>query len=114
MGWAIQVIDNRDMLDKRQKIIDWFEELLSVPLNMKFSYVNELATKHNIAIQIDEKADIISAAKDTFSSWVYQKIRHLSTSKFYKFKHKFFLFLWPFSNFLFLISVVFSKLLHRF
>ena len=48
MGWAIQVIDNRDMLDKRQKIIDWFEELLSVPLNMKFSYVNELASKHNI------------------------------------------------------------------
>ena len=48
MGWAIQVIDQREMFDKRQKIIDRFEELLTSPLNLKFSYVEELASKQNI------------------------------------------------------------------
>ena len=48
MGWAIQVIDQREMFDKRQKIIDRFEDLLNVPLSIKFSYANELVSKQNI------------------------------------------------------------------
>ena len=59
-------------------------------------FVQEVATRNNVAIQIDSDADITSIPKDTYSDWLYQKKRHISTSKYYKRLHKILLFLFSF------------------
>ena len=69
-------------------------------------FIQEVATRNNVAIQIDSDADIISIPKDTYSDWFYQKKRHISTSKYYKRLHKMLLFLFPFSQALFWFSAI--------
>ena len=51
-------------------------------------FVNDAATKNNTAIQIRAESFTVSKAKKNFSTWVVQKVRHISTSKFYKNKHR--------------------------
>jgi cellulose synthase/poly-beta-1,6-N-acetylglucosamine synthase-like glycosyltransferase len=73
-------------------------------------FVNEVANKTNTSIVFEKDAQTISLPKTTFSAWLKQKKRHLSTGKYYKFKHKVVLGLYPFSLFLliccFLLLVV--------
>jgi glycosyltransferase involved in cell wall biosynthesis len=51
-------------------------------------FINEVATKNNTQIVINEKAHTISQPKTTFKAWVRQKKRHFLTGGHYKFKHK--------------------------
>lgn len=62
-------------------------------------FVNEVANKINTAIVFDKNAHTISVPKTTFSDWLRQKKRHLSTGKYYRFKHKLVLGLYPFTLF---------------
>lgn len=62
-------------------------------------FINEVANKINTAIVFEKDAQTISVPKTTFSSWLNQKKRHLSTGKYYKFKHKLVLGLYPLSLF---------------
>ncbi|GAB3432489.1 glycosyltransferase [Niabella aquatica] len=64
-------------------------------------FIKKAATTHNTAIMIDAEAHTISQPKKTWSDWRRQKTRHYSTSKYYKFHHKFLLGLYSFSQFLF-------------
>ena len=52
-------------------------------------FINENATKRNIAIEIDTESITYSDPKKTFSEWFKQKRRHMSTAKYYKWSHKF-------------------------
>ncbi|RFS18217.1 glycosyltransferase [Emticicia sp. C21] len=54
-------------------------------------FVNEVSNKTNVAICIDENAQMISEPKRTWGDWVTQKRRHLSVGKRYKFRDKFLL-----------------------
>jgi len=70
-------------------------------------FINEVANKKNTSIEIDPECFTVSPAKKTFSEWWLQKRRHLSTSKYYKFKHKFLLGLYSFSLILAILSFIF-------
>lgn len=48
MGWAIQVINQPEILDKRREIIDRIEKLITGTLDKKISYAAELASKQNV------------------------------------------------------------------
>jgi glycosyltransferase involved in cell wall biosynthesis len=51
-------------------------------------FIQEAATKQNTTFSMDFT---ISNPPSTFKEWFRQKRRHISTSSYYKFKHKFFL-----------------------
>src|SRR6185436_2526593 len=54
-------------------------------------FVNETATKNNVAIEINKASFTYTAAPKNFSAWFKQKSRHLSTSPHYRALHKLFL-----------------------
>ena len=77
-------------------------------------FIQEVATRSNIGIQIDSEADILSTPKESYLDWSFQKRRHVSTSKYYKKSHKIFLFFFPFSQALFWISSIVLFVFHSF
>jgi len=64
-------------------------------------FINHNANNKNLKIEICPESFTISEPKKTFNKWKQQKIRHLTTGKLYKFKHKFLLSLESFSRILF-------------
>ncbi|MFB9055758.1 glycosyltransferase [Mariniflexile ostreae] len=64
-------------------------------------FVNQVATKHNTAICITPNSFTESLPKTTFSEWITQKRRHISTAKHYKQKHQVLLMLQYSFQFLF-------------
>ncbi|MEX1187883.1 MAG: glycosyltransferase [Bacteroidia bacterium] len=69
-------------------------------------FVNEVADSKNTAIAVSPESLTISNPKETFSAWMRQKKRHLSTGKHYKSKHKFLLVLEPATWYLMMISAI--------
>ncbi len=69
-------------------------------------FINEVANKTNVEIVFEKEAHTVSLPKTSFSSWVKQKKRHLSAGKYYQFKHKLVLGIYPFSLLLFICSFV--------
>lgn len=67
-------------------------------------FINEVADKKNTCIEINPASFTFSKAKTTIGSWIRQKRRHMSTSGYYKPRHKFLLGLFYSSQFLFYIS----------
>ena len=70
-------------------------------------FINRAANKKNTIIEIDPESFTISAGKKTFRDWWIQKRRHLSASRYYKFKHKFLLGLYSFSLILAIFCFIF-------
>ncbi len=66
-------------------------------------FVNQAATKKNVAINFDPKGYTISIPKMSFGSWYTQKRRHISVAKHYRFSDKFFLGLFHLSQVLFFL-----------
>ena len=64
-------------------------------------FVNAVATGTNTRIVLDKDTFVYSAPKTTWSSWLRQKQRHYTTSKYYKPLHKFLLGLYSGSHFLY-------------
>ena len=65
--------------------------------------INQIATKENTSICVNEQAQIVSFPKDSFKNWILLKKRHISTAAFYKPTHKFFLSLYTLNRLLFWI-----------
>jgi cellulose synthase/poly-beta-1,6-N-acetylglucosamine synthase-like glycosyltransferase len=64
-------------------------------------FINMVANDSNTNIVIDPEAFTLSEPKKTFNEWINQKIRHYSTSRYYKPKTKLLLGLYSASHFLF-------------
>jgi cellulose synthase/poly-beta-1,6-N-acetylglucosamine synthase-like glycosyltransferase len=64
-------------------------------------FVNEAASRTNTRVEIDQASFCYSKAKTTYLDWWYQKKRHLETGKRYRFRHKFLLGLFVFSQWIF-------------
>jgi len=64
-------------------------------------FINKAATKINTAIVIDRDAFTLSEPVKTWREWRYQKMRHLSTGRYYKAHIKILLGLYSFTHFLF-------------
>lgn len=71
-------------------------------------FVNQAATKNNVAIQLNPDSFIYTEAKKNISDWVRQKTRHVSTGKYYKTKDKLFLGLYYASMLLFYLGLGFA------
>ncbi|MBL7925902.1 MAG: glycosyltransferase [Bacteroidia bacterium] len=67
-------------------------------------FVNEHATKHNVRICIKPYAFTVSIPKKNWNDWFKQKKRHLSTSAYYRAKHKLLLGIYHLSAYLFFIA----------
>lgn len=70
-------------------------------------FVNENATKENTAIEYHLKSHTRSIPEQNFKLWIRKKRRHLTTSKLYKFKHKFLLSIDHISKLLFYLLFVY-------
>lgn len=64
-------------------------------------FVNENSTNKNTKAVFTKDSFTYSPAKKSFEKWYQQKLRHLSTAKKYKFKHKILLSLEPLSRTIF-------------
>ncbi|GGK26637.1 glycosyl transferase family 2 [Yeosuana aromativorans] len=51
-------------------------------------FINQVATSNNTTICFSKDSFTQSIPKTTFTDWIKQKRRHISTAKHYKFKHK--------------------------
>ena len=83
-----------------------FASHIHIPSGDDDLFIKEVASKDNVAIQIHEDADVYSDPKTNFSDWLYQRKRHISTSKYYKKIHKILLFMYSLSQFLFWLSTL--------
>ena len=54
-------------------------------------FVNENATNFNTAIEFSHESHTRAEPEKRLRDWIKQKRRHLSTGRYYKFKHKFLL-----------------------
>jgi cellulose synthase/poly-beta-1,6-N-acetylglucosamine synthase-like glycosyltransferase len=61
-------------------------------------FVNQNAKRKNTQIEYAENAHTISEPMKDYGSWVFQKKRHATTGRFYKFYHLFLLSLLPMST----------------
>jgi glycosyltransferase involved in cell wall biosynthesis len=69
-------------------------------------FINEVATKNNVAVVINKDAFTVSLPKQTWKDWFRQKKRHHSTAKHYKSTHKQTLIGYPFSWLLFHAAII--------
>ncbi|MFN0275724.1 MAG: glycosyltransferase [Chitinophagales bacterium] len=70
-------------------------------------FINKVATGKNTTLVLDKDAFTYSPPKQNWQEWREQKTRHLSTGKYYKFKHKFFLGLFTITHILFYALFIF-------
>jgi glycosyltransferase involved in cell wall biosynthesis len=64
-------------------------------------FINQVATKNNVALSVCEKSFTESIPKSSFRSWILQKRRHISSARHYKPQHQFLLALFYVSQVLF-------------
>jgi len=64
-------------------------------------FINSVATKKNVAIEIDHGSHTISVPEENIYDWIKQKRRHLTTWKYYRPRFKRLLGTWSISQMLF-------------
>ena len=74
-------------------------------------FIQEIATKNNVRIEITEQAHTTSAVIEKWGEWAYQKRRHITTAPLYKTKFKVLLALYPYAQFLFWTTLLLLFLL---
>lgn len=83
-----------------------FTSHLQIPSGDDDLFINQVANKNNSKIVIDKESYTYSEPKETFDNWFFQKKRHLTTSKYYKFTHKLLLASYSISQFLYFITLI--------
>jgi hypothetical protein len=81
-----------------------FASHIFIPSGDDDLFIQEVATKQNIAIEINEDSHTISETKQSWKEWIFQRRRHITTSEKYKFIFKFLLGVWPLSQLFFWLS----------
>ena len=89
-----------------------FSSINHIPGGDDDLFVNKAASRQNTEIVIDKDAITLSAPKTTWKEWRKQKLRHYTTAKYYKIKHKFLLGLYSFTQFLFYPLLIVTALLY--
>ncbi|MGE9312557.1 glycosyltransferase [Niabella sp. CJ426] len=97
MGVGRNLSYKKDLFTKHRG----FASINHIPGGDDDLFISKAANKNNTAIMIEADAHTMSVPKKTWADWKRQKTRHYSTSKYYKFKHKFLLGLYSLSQFLF-------------
>lgn len=76
-------------------------------------FINEVATRKNTTVLLDKGTGTRSVQSTCFRNWIYQKRRHLTTGKRYKFGTKLFLGFEPLSRVSFFIGGIICLLAFR-
>ncbi len=79
-----------------------FSSHYTIPSGDDDLFINSAATKRNVAIEVREGSHSISEPKASFSEWIIQKRRHLTTWKYYRPRFKRLLGVWAISQLMFL------------
>jgi len=74
-------------------------------------FIQEIATKNNVSIEIKEQAQTTSAVIEKWGGWAHQKRRHITTAPLYKTKFKVLLALYPYTQFMFWTALLLLFLL---
>ena len=98
----------RNMAYKKSLFFDnkGFANHIHIPSGDDDLFIQEVATKNNVTIEINTKAHTSSEAIESWKEWSYQKRRHLTTAPLYQIKFKGLLALFPYAQFLFWLSIV--------
>ena len=72
-----------------------FANHLHIPSGDDDLFIQEVANKNNVCIEISEEAHTKSAVIEKWGEWVYQKRRHITTAPLYKIKFKILLSIYP-------------------
>ena len=81
--------------------VNGFMSHIKIPSGDDDLFVNEVATKENTSICLEKDGFTVSVPNTTFTDWVKQKRRHITTAHTYKSGHKFLLGLFFACNLLF-------------
>ncbi|MFC2100535.1 glycosyltransferase [Bacteroidota bacterium] len=76
-------------------------------------FINKVANKKNTTISVHHESHSISSATTSFKKWLMQKKRHVSTARYYKFKHKFMLGCYVITQFFFFFSFILLMVLNQ-
>jgi cellulose synthase/poly-beta-1,6-N-acetylglucosamine synthase-like glycosyltransferase len=90
--------------------VQGFKSHANIPSGDDDLFINQVATKTNVAISIDPETFTYSKPKTNWAEWKKQKSRHFSTGKFYKLEHKILLSVYNLSQFLFYPILAFACL----
>ena len=98
----------RNMAYKKSLFFDnkGFANHIHIPSGDDDLFIQEVATKDNVTIEINAKAHTSSEVIKSWKEWSYQKRRHLTTSPLYKTKFKVLLALYPYAQFLFWSAII--------
>lgn len=89
----------RNMAYRRSRFLEvkGFNNILSVTGGDDDLFVNQHARGKNTRVCIGAETQILSVAKTSWQSFLFQKVRHLSVGKRYRFGHRFLLGLFMFT-----------------
>ncbi len=88
-----------------------FMSHMKIPSGDDDLFVNQAATKNNTAICFTKESFTYSIPKESWKDWILQKKRHLTTAKYYQFKHQLLLSIYAVSQLLFWALAITSLIL---
>jgi len=88
-----------------------FANHLHIPSGDDDLFIQEIANKNNVSIEITEQAHTTSEVIEKWGEWTYQKRRHIATANLYKTKFKVLLTLYPYAQLFFWSSLLILFLL---
>ncbi len=91
-----------------------FRQYLNIASGDDDLFIKECATESNTSVAISRYSQTISVPPADFGEWITRKSRHLTTSKHYKFKIKWWLTLEPLSRQIFWVLGICSLFFHIF
>ena len=98
----------RNMAYKKSLFFDnkGFANHIHIPSGDDDLFIQEIATKNNVTIEINTQAHTSSEVIENWKEWSYQKRRHLTTAPLYKTTFKVILALYPYAQFLFWSAII--------
>ena len=83
-----------------------FANHLHIPSGDDDLFIQEIAKKYKVGIEISEQAHTTSSVTEKWREWVYQKRRHITTAPLYKIKFKILLTIYPYAQLIFWSAVL--------
>lgn len=103
MGVGRNLAYNRQLFFKSKGFTSHYQ----IPSGDDDLFINQVATKNNVQIEISAQSQSFSEPKLTYATWITQKKRHYRTGFLYKPFHKIMLGMFTLSNFLLYVAFVF-------
>jgi hypothetical protein len=86
--------------------VDGFKKHYHIQSGDDDLFMQDAATRKNVAIEVDPESFVYSHPKESFKEWVKQKQRHFTTAGKYRLINKVFLGIFPASMILMLLSFI--------